>query len=393
MEDIQVDNQVLLNRARLRLEEGQPESAREVLERIHPENTAQQQEVDYLRAWGYVLEASWEEAEAILACLVETIEAEAEDNDEIQTNEHRKRHALCRFYLGNVAVNIGRYDDAARHYTRCIRLLQDRRIQTSKLQPIRVRARYYLGMTCIERGLYSAARQYYEESLKLFEGVLSSSEGDWREDLANIYYGLCNLSWKSGKLIDALEMGKTALNLYKELDMPIMVSRMHNHLGHVYRLLGEFREASDQFTNSLAIATACENPRMIMLNCSALAKLRMDEGRLKEAREYADLSLSFTRRFQNNDLIGQAYLTVGIVAQAEAEQLSGARAHERMEEALRYFEQACNLLDETQAYGLIAEAYGKRAELLEMLGRTQEAVVCWRSAVKAQGDSYGTAWN
>jgi tetratricopeptide (TPR) repeat protein len=64
-----------------------------------------------------------------------------------------------------------------------------------------------------------------------------------------------------------------------------------------------------------------------------------------------------------------------------------------MEEALRDFEQACDLLHETQALNLIAEAYGKRAEVLELLGRTQEAVMCWRSAFKAQGDSYGATWN
>lgn len=393
MENVQVDNQVLLNRARLRLEEGQPLPAREVLEQVHPESPEQQRELDYLQAWSYVLEACWEEAEAILVPLVKTIEAETEDADEAQKNEHRKRHAICRFYLGNVAVNIGRYDDAARHYAKCIRLLQDRRVQIPRLQPIRVRARSYLGMTCIERGLYPAAKQHYEEALKLFGEVLDPARGDWREDLADIYYGFCDLYRQSGDLVGALEMGKMALNIYKELDRPIMVSRIHNHLGHAYRLLGEYREASDHFTNSLAIATTHENSTMIMLNCSALAKLRMDEGRLNEAREYSNMALSVTKRFKENDLSSRAYLTAGKVAQAEAGQLAGEQARERMGEALRNFEQACELLHETQAYGLIAEAYGKRAEVLEMLGRAEEAVVCWRSAFSAQGDSYGATWN
>ncbi len=393
MENVQVDNQVLLNRARLRLEEGQPLGAREVLEQVHPDNTAQQEELDYLQAWSFVLDACWDEAEAILARLIEVMETEPEGADEAQKNEHRKRHAICRFYLGNVAVNIGRYDDAARHYTKCIRLLQDRRVQTPRLQPIRVRARSYLGMTCIERGLYPAARQHYEEALSLFREVLDPSKGDWRKDLADIYYGFCDLYRQSGDLIGSLEMGKKALALYDELNMPIMVSRIHNHLGHAYRLLGEFREASDHFTKSLAIATTQENSGMIMLNCSALAKLRMNEGRLKDAREYANMALSVAKRYKDNDLISRAYLTAGKVAQAEANQLTGEQARARMEEALRDFEQACDLLHETQALNLIAEAYGKRAEVLELLGRAQEAVVCWRSAFKAQGDSYGASWD
>ena len=392
MENVQEDNQVLLNRARLHLEEGQPLRGRDVLEQVHPESAAQQQELDYLQAWSYVLEACWDEAEALLAPLVKTIEAEAEDTDEAQKNEHRKRHALCRFYLGFVAVNIGRYDDAARHYTKCIRLLQDRRVQTPRLQPLRVRARSYLGMTCIERGLYPAAKQHYEDALALFHEVLQPLPGDWRKDLADIYHGFCDLYRQSGDLIGALEMGKKAMDLYEELNMPIMVSRIDNHIGHAYRLLGDFREASDHFTNSLAIATTNENPPMIMMNCSALAKLRMNEGRLKEARKYSEMALSVTNRTKDNDLSSRAYLTAGKVAQAEAAQLEGEQACERLEEALRNFERACELLGETQAYGLIAEAYGKRAEVLEMMGQPEEAVGFWRSAFKAQGDSYGATW-
>lgn len=392
MKNVQEDNQVLLNRARLHLEEGQPLAAREALEQVHPENKAQQQELDYLQAWSYVLEACWDEAEALLAPLAKMIEAEAEDTDEAQKNEHRKRHALCRFYLGFVAVNIGRYDDAARHYTKCIRLLQDRRVQIPKLQPLRVRARSYLGMTCIERGLYPAAKQHYEDALALFYEVLEPLPGDWREDLADIYYGLSDLSRQSGDLIGALEWGKKAMKLYEELNMPVMVSRIDNHIGHAYRLLGDFHEASDHFTHSLALATTYENPLMIMLNCSALAKLRMNEGRLKEAREFSDMAVGVTKRTKDKDLSSRAYLTAGKVAQAEAGQLAGEQARERLQEALRDFEQACELLDGTQAYGLIAEANGKRAEVLEMMGQPEEAVVFWRSAFKAQGDSYGATW-
>jgi tetratricopeptide (TPR) repeat protein len=64
-----------------------------------------------------------------------------------------------------------------------------------------------------------------------------------------------------------------------------------------------------------------------------------------------------------------------------------------MKESLQYFERACSILSDTQAYEQISEAYGRRAEVLEMLGRDQEAVDCWRSAVKAQGGSYGATWD
>lgn len=393
MENVQVDNQVLLNRARLRLEEGQPLPAREVLEQVHPENPVQQQELDYLQAWSYVLEACWEEAEAILAPLVKTIEAETEDADEAQKNEHRKRHAICRFYLGNVAANIGRHDDAARHYAKCIRLLQDRRVQIPRLQPLRIRARYSLGTTLLMRGSYTSAKQYYDDALRLYNLIQESCQYDLREDLAAICYGFCTLYWQTGNLLDGLEMGKKALGLYKDLGERPMVGRMHNQLGHIYMLLCEYREASEHFTDALAIATTGDQPKMIMLNCSALAQLRMAEGQLQDAMDYCELALESMSRSKNDQLTGIAYLTTGKVMQALAESLQGEQKHQRMKDALQYLEQACSILDDTQAYGLIAEAYGKRAEVLEMLGRTQEAVVCWRSAFSAQGDSYGATWN
>lgn len=172
-----------------------------------------------------------------------------------------------------------------------------------------------------------------------------------------------------------------------------MVGRMHNQLGYIYMLLGEFHEASEHFTDALAIATASDQPKMIMLNCSALAQLRVAEGRLQDAMDYCELALESMNRSRDDQLTGIAYLTMGKVMQAVADSSQGEQKHMRLKEALQYFEQACSILSDTQAYEQISEAYGKRAEVLEMMGRAQEAVDCWRSAVKAQGGSYGATWD
>lgn len=390
MENVQTDNEVLLNRARLRLEEGQPQSAREVLEQIHPANTVQQQEVDYLRAWSYVLEACWDEAEGILTSLIQTMET-VEETDE-ETSYKRQRHGFCLFYLGDVAANLGRYEDASRHYIRSLRLLKDRRIQSPKAGVIQIKARYSLGTTFLMRGSYTSAKQHYEDALKLYNSVPASRQCDLKGDLAAIYYGFCTLYWRMGNLLDALEVGKKALHLYREIGERLMVGRMHNQLGYIYMLLSEFREASEHFTDALAIATASDQPKMIMLNCSALAQLRMTEGRLQDAMDYCELALEFMSRSRNDQLTGIAYLTMGKVAQAVADSSQDEQKQMRLQEALQYFEQACSILSGTQAYDQLAEAYGKRAELLELLGRPQEAVACWRSAFEAQGDIYGATW-
>lgn len=388
MQQNQEDVELLLNRVRFILEEGQPERAREVLKRICPENEEQQEEIKYFQAWSYIQDESWDEADHLLTPLVQRVELDEETDDLNLRN--RLRRALYLFQLGNTAVNLYHYDDASRHYAKCLKLLQDRRFQLPpKVGIIRVRARYSLGMTCIERGLYPAAKQHYEAALKMYTELFEGPPAVWKEDLGHIYYGLCDLYRKSGSSIDALEMGKKALSIYDDLREPLLKGRVDNLLGHIYMQLGEFHDASDHFTASLATATTYNRPAMVMINCSALAKLRMTEGRLKEAMDYSKLAMEWMDRLNNEHLTGMAYLTTGLVTRANASQLQGEERRSLMEDALSHFEQACEHLNKTQAYDKVSEAQGRRAETLEMLGRTQEALACWNSAYKAQADSFG----
>lgn len=385
------DNKFLLNLVRFILEEGLSERAREKLEQIHPQNKEESREIEYLRAWSYMLDWAWDEANKILAPLVHSVELEPEENgDENDRERRRQRNALCLFYLGNAAVNLGFFEDAARHYTKCLKLLQDRRTQAPQMQPIRVRVRYSLGMTCIERGLYFPAKQYYEEALKLYEELAEPVQSSLKEDLAAIYYGLCDLYRKTGRMLDALEMGRKALDIYDEVENRYMKGRMHNLLGHIYGQLSEFHKASDHFTSALAIATASDSPGMIVLNCCALATLRMREERLKEAMEFCEIAMDSVGRLNNDILSGLAYLSAGQVIQAQAAELQGEQVHGQLEKALLYFERACSFLDKTQAFAKVSEAYGKRAQLLEELDRAQEALTCWNAAFKAQANGMGS---
>lgn len=58
-----------------------------------------------------------------------------------------------------------------------------------------------------------------------------------------------------------------------------METRIQNHLGCISFLLKEYRAASDHYTEALAIATDCHGPMMVILNCIALAEMRLEETR------------------------------------------------------------------------------------------------------------------
>jgi tetratricopeptide (TPR) repeat protein len=159
-----------------------------------------------------------------------------------------------------------------------------------------------------------------------------------------------------------------------------MESRMHNMVGHVCRLLGKFDEASDHFTESLAIAVSSQGATMAMLDCASLAELRLVQGRLDEAQRYCRLALENMERSNNAYMRGMTYQSIGKVAYAEARQAEGPGHTELLEKASTWFEKALAELRTTQAYPDIGEVYGNWAQVLEDLGRVQQAVECWRSA-------------
>src|SRR6266516_119462 len=376
-----LDIQTLLLRARLFLEEGQRDKAVAVLETIRAENQKQQQEVDYLLGWGYTLGKRWEDALRVLSPLPDF----AEDEEGQESRIDRERLAQCFLRLGDTAVNLARYEDAAHHYTRCLKILQDKRIH---LPLVQVKARYGLAMTHAMRDLYAPAIQHYEQALGLCLYI------DDDEIIGNIYYGLSHVYRRTGNLIKAQLAGEKALELYERSGNQHMEGVTHNLLGNVSTQLGDYRQASDHFTEALAVATSGESIRMIMVNCAALANLRLAEGRLEEAKRYCQRAQEISDRLQDKDgqLTGLTYLVTGKVTHAEAQRAEGEQRQKLLEETIKWFKKARDKLAPTQSYADLAELYGRWAQVLEELGQFEEAILYWKSGYEALSSSYGQTW-
>ncbi len=357
--------QMLLYRARLFLEEGRSDEALSALESIHTEDEKQQQDVAYLLGWCYIQRKQWKEAVQVLTPL-----AQIKPEGEADTLLERERLALYLLHLGEAAINLSHYEDASQHFTNCLKVLHDRRVH---LPSVRIKARYSLGMTCIRRGLYSAAIQHYEEALRLCRHYNNDDE------LAHIYHGLCDAYRNIGDFARAMTVGQEALRLYQEKADRQMEARIQNHLGHICFLLSDYREASDHYTESLAIATGYNGPTMAMLNCVALAEVRLAEGRLEEARRYCQFALETMERSHNAEMRGSVYQAVGKVTHEEARQAQGAQRQKLLEEAVSWYKKASEQLGPTQVYAERAEVYGRWAQALEEMGCEQEAFDLWRS--------------
>lgn len=359
------DTQKMLYRARLQLEEGQCEAALVVLQDIRTEEKLQQDELAYLLGWCYIQRKQWEAAIHVLSPLL----LQTDEKEEKESLAERERSALSLLHLGTAAVNLAHYEDASQHFTLCLKVLHDRRIH---LPPVRIRARYSLAMTYLMRGLYSAAIQHYEEALRLCRHYHAEDE------LPDIYYGLCDSYRAVGDYVRAYLSGQDALAIYQQKADRPKEARMLHALGHIRFLLGDYREAADHYTESIAIATSCQRPTMVMLNCAALADLRLAEGRLIEAKRYCTFALETMSRTENTHMSGRAYLVIGKVVHAEARTVEGEKRIALLEEAVQWFEKAKEQLDLTQAYPEIAEVYGAWAQVLEDLGQTKKAIECWR---------------
>ncbi|GLV57323.1 hypothetical protein KDH_41590 [Dictyobacter sp. S3.2.2.5] len=364
------DNRMLLYRARLLVEEGRYDAALDVLINMQLDNEKQQQEVAYLLGWCYVQRQQWEEALNTLSPLLVGMD----ERLAVETPQERERHAMALLRLGMAAVNLSTYEDASLHFTRCLKVLHDRRVH---LPVVRIHARYYLAMTCLMRGLYTPALEHYEEAIRLCNHYGNETA------LPDIYYGLCDVYRAMNKLVDSYNAGQEALRLYMAREDQQMAARMHNMLGHVCMQMGNYRESSDHYTESLAMATSYQGPTLAMLNCAALAEVRLAEKRLTEARRYCQLALTTMEQTDDVHMKGRVYHVIAKVAYAAALQQDGARHRQLLEETLSWYEKAKTCLAATQAYADEAEIYGGWAQVLEELGRDAEAIECWRAGYTA----------
>jgi tetratricopeptide (TPR) repeat protein len=375
------DVSLLLKRARLLLEEGQATEALSTLEAIRPEDEHEQEELNYLLGWGNLQSRNWSEAARLLApfTLFE------EHGREVESLNNREIQALCLLKMGNMAIQNLRFEEASRHLLKALKSLHDRRVQLPNAQ---IKAHYYIAGAYKMRGLFNAAIQDY---LLAQEYAIVAEDN---QELPCIYDGLTEAYRVSGKFMEALDSGKKALELYRRAGNRKGECVILNRLGRIALKLGDYVKAGEYYTESISVAATIPDHRgdkMIMTNCAALADLRLDEGRVEDARRYCDNAAQISARSSDKFLAGLADMITGKVIYAEAKQVEGEQRCQLMEQAIHWFEQASKALAEGQAYDL-AEVYGRWAEALEDIGQGQEALVRWKSAYEAMGAAKGPSW-
>lgn len=368
----QPDTERLIFRARLWMEEGRDDLALTALEEISSDNPEKRREIAYLSAWCHARLEHWTDAQRLLSPLYTP--GSIEDNWNDANYNERERRAFYLLCLGNAAVNLSRYEEAAQHYTQCLKMLRVRRVHLPK---VNIKARYALGMTCIMTGFYALAVQHYEEALRLCK-----NDPD-HEDLPEIYYGLCDAHRLSGNVERAYTSGQKALELYEKKGERAKEGRTHNLLGRICQQMRDYQAATNHYMEALSIATLDNSPNMMLVNFTAMADLRLAENRLDEAKRYCERAQEVAPGLNDDHLCGMMYLILGKITQAEGEAAEGEQRQGLLEQARAFFEQAKAHLTLTQASINLAEAYGMLAQILEMQGKHQEALSHWKTAYES----------
>ena len=364
--------------AQIWLEEGQYDLALSALQHIQTRNPEQKRQIAYLSAWCHTALEQWAETRCLLLHLYQP--GGIEENWNNEKHNERERRAFYHLCLGNAAMSLKRYEEASQHYTQCLKLLSERRVN---LPQVRIKALHSLGLSCIMSGFYAMAIKQYEEALQLCKNTPE------HEVLPDIYYGLCDANLLQRKFVDAYTYGVKALALYEDRGIRDKQGYVQNLLGRICYQMSEYKEAADHYLESLSIATQDDNQEIKLVNFTALADLRLAEERLDEAQRYCEHALEVADGLNNNYTLGLMQLTCGNVTVAESKQAVGEQHDILYTKAREFFEKAKELLAQTHDSVLLSEVYGKIAQMLEQSGHPQEALSYWKTAYESLSNSSG----
>lgn len=360
-----------LKRIRLKIEEGQEQEALEALEALSSETSSKEErDIIFTRAWYFAHHEQWDKVVELLTPFYNPEEIEA--NWHAASLKERERRAIYLLWLGNAAVNFSYYEDAARYFSQCLKVLDMRRVHLPRVQ---IQALLGFAMTCIPLGLFPSAVENYEKALQV------SAKEKLTDDLPHIYYGLADAHRLAGHFGEAYHYGKMALKIYQEKGNHYHECRMLNLLGRIAYHLGDFRASADYYLESLSIATVESHVGMQLINFVAIGDLRLEENRFEEARAYCKRARDICKAIEDDHHIcGIMYMISGKVEQREASLHEGQQACALLKEALTYYEKARNLFKKTQAQAYLHEINGRIAEVYEAMNRPEDALVYWKDA-------------
>jgi tetratricopeptide (TPR) repeat protein len=149
--------------------------------------------------------------------------------------------------LGDVLQRMGKYDEAEKYYSRCLKELSPNDCQNISV------CNYALGRIANNKGKYERALEYFHTSLKIDMKILQPDD----PTIANTYNSIANIYQTKGDCKRALESYNKALTIFQRTlgESHPHVAMCLNNIGSVYQREEEYSEALNYYQNALKIRT------------------------------------------------------------------------------------------------------------------------------------------
>lgn len=253
------------------------------------------------------------------------------------------------FFSGKRAFFRGDYDDAIGFATRAV-----------ELDPGLIEAIGFVGVCCARMGRYDEAAEHYTAQERL-----AQETGDERAKV-EAFANRGAMHYFRGEYELADEYLARAIDAAEALGLASEVAQVRNNLGFAQLQLGRAAEAERTFRQAIDTHKSLGALVSLVGPYNGLGSVLRQQKRYEQAREYFDRARTLAQESEDRVNVGVAYMNLGQCAI-----LTG-----RLTDAKHELAMALNLLDDTGFWNGRARVYEFMADLNLRLGNTEEAVRC-----------------
>jgi tetratricopeptide (TPR) repeat protein len=177
-----------------------------------------------------------------------------------------------------------------------------------------------------------------------------------------------------GKLAMAREYAMQSLAIYEMRDEQRLVGLTHLRLGRALERQNDLDGAENEYRQAIEIERELKDEISASTCHTGLAELLLKRGQYAEAEAEALKALDFARSGADAQTQGQALITLALIRDQVG----------NFAETDRYFTEALELLDTSNAHDIAASAYFRFANLLEERGEVQRSLSAIKKAYEHQ---------
>jgi len=271
-------------------------------------------------------------------------------------DEYRQHVVKIEEAVGDVLVQLAKYDLAVNHYRTALQLTQSKEGQAVCYRK--------LGEVYEKRSDYERALSYLKKGLELLSDVPSIEH-------ARIYNDVGVIHSQKSEYPKAEQQFNLALEVLSDVPDDDTLDLVYKNLGNVYYFQGRLNDAAKCYEQSLSLGERIGDiftQAKIYNNLGTFFKKRGD---LKKAIEYYQSSLNLKEQIGDVAGLAPLYSNLGVLYSRQAD---FARAVEFCQRGIEYAKQVGNLSRVAQSYVNLGEVYAWQKQFKRAIDAYQKGL-------------------